>query len=81
VPIEILMADVPPPGWFCLGGKKDVPRDAMYVGRFGDRYAWVTAEGVAPLARFTVTVLSVVKFKPAGAGAGGGGKRGLAVTR
>jgi hypothetical protein len=31
VPIEILLIDVPPPGWFHVGKKQDVPRDACYV--------------------------------------------------
>jgi hypothetical protein len=38
VPIELLVSDVPPPGWFHLGNKRDVPKDACYVGRYGDRY-------------------------------------------
>ena len=78
VPIEILLTDVPPPGWFHVGGKKDVPKDACFVGCCGDRYAWVLPDGVPALARFTVTVLSVVKFEP---GAGEKKNRGLAVTR
>src|SRR5262245_24212727 len=53
VPIEVLLTDVPPPGWFQLGGKKDVPKDACYVARYGDRYAWVTPDGMPGLARFT----------------------------
>lgn len=77
VPIEVLLTDVPPPGWYHLGCKKDVPKDACYVGRYGDRYAWVTSDGIPQLARLTVTVLNVIKLKP---GQGGGGKHGLAVT-
>lgn len=77
VPIEVLLTDVPPPGWFHVGCKKDVPKGACYVGHWGDRYSWVTADGVPQLARFTVTVLNVIKLKP---GDGGGG-HGLAVTR
>ena len=76
VPIEILLADVPAPGWFQVGGKKDVPKEACYVGRHGDRYAWVMPEGVRALSRFTVTVLFVVKLMP-GEGSKG---HGLAVT-
>ena len=77
VPIEILLRDVPPPGWYHLGCKRDVPKDACYVGRHGDRFAWVNADGLPGLARFTVTVLAVVKYQP-----GGDAKtRGLAVTR
>lgn len=77
VPIDILLTDVPPPGWFHLGAKKDVPKGACYVGCHGDRYAWVMPDGVPALARFTVTVLAVVKLDP------GEPKRsgGLAVTR
>lgn len=78
VPIAILLGDVPQPGWYHLGCKKDVPTDACYVGRHGDRYAWVTADGLPGLARFTVAVLAVVKYQP---GSGGGKTRGLAVTR
>lgn len=76
VPIEILLTDVPPPGWFHVGCKKDVPKNACYVGCHGSLYAWVMPEGVAGLSRFTVTVLSVIKLRP-GEGAKNGG---LAVT-
>jgi hypothetical protein len=78
VPIEVLLTDVPPPGWFQLGGKKDVPKDACYVARYGDRYAWVMPDGMPGLARFTVTVLAVVKFSP---GPAARISRGLAFTR
>jgi hypothetical protein len=77
VPLEVLMTDVPPPGWYQVGRKKDVPAHAAYVGRSGHRYAWVTADGVPDLARFTATALLVIKLKP---GERGNGKSGLAVT-
>ena len=77
VPIRVLLSDVPPPGWYQIGCKKDVPKDACYVGHWGDRYAWVTADGVPGLAGFTLTVLTVIKLNP---GEGGGSKSGLAVT-
>ncbi len=78
VPMEVLLSDVPRPGWYGLGGKKDVPKDACYVGHYRGRYAWVTPEGMGALARFTVTALSVVKYvqNPREAK-----RRGLAVTR
>ena len=47
------------PGWFHVGGKHDVPRDACYVGRFHDRYVWVCAEGREALTEFTLTVLKL----------------------
>jgi uncharacterized membrane protein YgcG len=77
VPLDVLLSDVPAPGWYHIGRERDVPDDACYVGRSGDRYAWVTAAGMPQLARFTMTVLMVIKLKP---GERGGGKSGLAVT-
>ncbi len=48
-----------PIGWYCVGGEKDVPEDACYVGQYGDTYAWVMPEGVDGLTRFTITVLDI----------------------
>jgi hypothetical protein len=76
VPIDILLSDVPAPGWYHLGNKRDVPRDACYVSCFGHRYIWVTSEGIPDLSRFTLAVLNVVKLKP-----GEPRRRGLAITR
>ena len=45
------------PGWFHSGGKHDVPRDACYVGRSGDRYVWVGPDGREALTQFTITIL------------------------
>jgi hypothetical protein len=77
VPLSILLTDVPISNWYHIGCKKDVPKDACYVGQWGDRYAWVNADGVPHLARFTATVLMVIKLKP---GEGGRNNGGLAVT-
>lgn len=77
VPIHVLLTDVPAPGWYQFGCKQDVPKDACYVGCFGGRYCWVMPEGVPDLARFTVTVLAVVKLAPGEAPA----KTGLAFTQ
>jgi hypothetical protein len=78
VPIEVLLTDVPPPGWYHLGAKKDVPKTACYVGRYGDRYAWVMADGMPSLSQFTVTAMMIVKLDPV---RGQRSSRGLAVTR
>ena len=48
-----------PMGWYCVGGKEDVPKDACYVGQYCDTYAWVMPEGVDGLSRFTITVLDI----------------------
>ncbi|QDV35833.1 hypothetical protein [Tautonia plasticadhaerens] len=61
-----------PRGWFRIGTKKDVPKDACYVGRHGDTYAWVTPDGVGGLTRFTLLVLSIVKLDATGSEGGGG---------
>jgi hypothetical protein len=52
-----------PTGWFMIGGKRDVPANACYVGSHGDRYAWVTADGVGSLAQFTLAVLTIIKLE------------------
>jgi hypothetical protein len=46
------------PGWFGVGGKHDVPRNACYVGRYRDRYAWVSPAGSRDLADFTLKMLN-----------------------
>lgn len=48
-----------PVGWFGVGCKKDVPKDACYVGSYGDRYAWVCPAGLEPLTQFTLKVLKL----------------------
>jgi hypothetical protein len=73
------------PGWFHVGSKHDVPKDACYIGRSGDRYAWVDPDGIDALTEFTLTVLKIsslikeqemlispgsVKFSPGDRGGG-----------
>src|SRR5262249_21245038 len=36
-----------PSGWFHSGRRRDVPRDACYVGQYGKCYVWVGPEGRA----------------------------------
>ena len=53
-----------PTGWFGRGKKRDVPRNACFVGHYGKCYTWVCPEHRSELAEFTLTVLnlaSVVK--------------------
>jgi hypothetical protein len=47
------------PGWFCVGCKRDVPKDACYIGHSGDCYVWVPADGREALTEFTLTVLKI----------------------
>ena len=48
-----------PMGWYCVGGKNDVPANACHVGRYCDTYVWVLPEGLDGLSRFTITVLDI----------------------
>ena len=45
------------PGWFRVGRKRDVPRNACFVGQSGDTYVWVCPEGLEQLTQFTLTIL------------------------
>lgn len=47
------------PGWFNVGRKRDVPKDACYVGKCGHCYVWVCPDGRAGLTEFTLTVLKL----------------------
>ncbi len=61
---EAALADYyPPRGWYGVGGKKDVPKDACYVGCHGGTYVWVTAEGRNDLALFAMGALDLATGK------------------
>lgn len=47
------------PGWYCVGSRHDVPRDAAYVGHHGNTYAWVTADQVDNLSRLVLAMVDV----------------------
>jgi hypothetical protein len=53
----------PPRGWYGVGGKKDVPTDACYVGCHGCTYVWVTPEEMNSLATFTMGALDLATGK------------------
>jgi hypothetical protein len=46
-----------PAGWFGVGCKKDVPRDACAVGQYRGTYVWVTPAGRPYLTLLTFAVL------------------------
>ena len=57
--------DVPSPGWFHVGRKRKVPSRACYVGCYGDSCAWVLADGIQSLSRFTrLRTRSCCSFRP-----------------
>jgi hypothetical protein len=53
-----------PLGWYYVGCKKDVPKDAAYVGKYKNTYIWVDKEGVEGLTRFSMTILDLATGKP-----------------
>jgi hypothetical protein len=55
---------VVPLGWYCVGHKRDVPKQACYVAHHGDVYVWVMPQGVDGLSRFTMTVIDLATGKP-----------------
>ncbi len=53
-----------PLGWYHVGTKHDVPRDACYVASYGPTYIWVGPEGIEGLTRFTMTIIDLATGKP-----------------
>jgi hypothetical protein len=53
-----------PTGWYSVGRKHDVPKDASYVAHYGDVYVWVSPQGLEGLTRFTMTVIDLATGKP-----------------
>jgi hypothetical protein len=61
---EAAVADYyPPRGWYGVGGKKDVPRDACYVGHHECTYVWVMPEGMNGLALFAMGAIDLATGK------------------
>jgi len=48
-----------PKGWFGVGTKHQVPRDARFCGSYHDVYVWVTDDGLDGLSRFYLTILRI----------------------
>jgi hypothetical protein len=48
-----------PRGWFNVGTKHQVPKDARFCGSYHDVYVWVTDEGLDGLSRFYLTILRI----------------------
>jgi hypothetical protein len=70
------------PRWFCVGKKKDVPKDACYVGHYKDCYVWVMPDGLEDLANTTMAVLDIIHARgpTIGYGAGGPGKAPVTIA-
>lgn len=53
------LAPLLPRGWYHVGRRKDVPREACYVGHYHDTYVWVDATGLDALSRVTMSALDL----------------------
>ncbi len=46
-------------GWFCVGGRWEVPGDACYVGRYRNCWVWIPPEGREQLTEFTLATMKL----------------------
>jgi hypothetical protein len=53
-----------PTGWYHVGCKADIPKDAVAVGQHGGLYVWVGPDGLEGLTRFTMTIIDLATGKP-----------------
>jgi hypothetical protein len=56
------------PGWYSVGCRKEVPKEACYVGRYGKVFVWVTPDGVEELTRITLAILDIATIQPTALG-------------
>jgi hypothetical protein len=47
------------PGWYGVGRRRDVPKDARYVAHHGSVYVWVCPSGIDGLTEFTLSILEM----------------------
>ena len=50
-------------GWFSIGTKHDVPKDACYVGHCGKTYVWVMPGNEEALADFALVILDIASYE------------------
>jgi hypothetical protein len=65
------------PGWFVIGRKHDIPKEACYVGHCGKTYAWVMPEHMNDLANFTLAILDIATYQSSRTPAPGTGSYGI----
>lgn len=54
----------PRTGWFRIGRKKDIPKNACYWGSYCDTYVWVCRDGVGELTHLTSVILDFALRSP-----------------
>jgi len=57
LPIHIPYYTFLRPGWYCVGCKNNVPKDACFVGHHCNTYVWVTRYQMDGLNKFTLAIL------------------------
>jgi hypothetical protein len=57
LPIYVNYKSFLQPGWYNVGRKCDVPKEAVYVGHYGHRYVWVSRDQIEGLSKFTLAIL------------------------
>jgi hypothetical protein len=53
-------------GWLKIGGQSDVPKQASYVGQFGDVYVWAMPDGIEGLSDLALAILDVATSEDTG---------------
>jgi hypothetical protein len=53
-------------GWLKVGCRRDVPKQACFVGRHGRIFAWVMPEGVAELSSLSLAIMDIATREDAG---------------
>ena len=53
------LLDAMMPGWYGYGRKRDVPKDACYVGNYCQTYVWVLPDHVEYLTRLSLAILDI----------------------
>jgi hypothetical protein len=54
------------PGWYTVGKKKDVPKDACFVGHHCDTYVWVCPHQMDALNKFSLAILDFYNVQNSG---------------
>jgi len=67
-------------GWFSVGSKCDVPKDACYVAHCGKTYAWVMPNQTKDLANFTLAILDIATYQSSGTRNAAPGSPGIGIA-
>lgn len=57
LPIHVPYGSFIEPGWFHVGKKHDVPKNACFVGHNCDTYVWVMPDQLDGLNKFTLAIM------------------------